>query len=868
MSATALPDNRIWLDPHTPGPQTRLFRRSFQLNQPPQSALLRLFAENVYHLWINGQYVARGPAQHHPFRKPYDLHEIAPLLQAGDNVIAVLVHAPGIALHNAVPAGEPGLTARLLIEQSKAFHLTPILAEGAPPPPVRRGRDGERVLHNPPTAPSPALPREYAGEGANARGQLLTIDTDADWKATADTGWSADVPRRSWAIGHIEKFDANSAPLGWQQTHFDDSAWPNAQVVQPASNLPDALFVPRPVPNLRYTFLPPALVMATYTITATPDPITATDNTAAFGKALLDADWQPADDNLRISAIDPATGAFTITGLTPDLGAVICFDLDQQYTGQIVFEADCPTQGVIDIAWAEAFENGKPWLIRKGCSYADRYFARPGPNPWQPVGYSSMRYTALILRGFEGSITFTRYGLMVSEPHVATVGHFSCDDAQLTNIWNLCARTQLVGTQEAMFDCPTREQAAYVGDGQFTGRWFTMLTGDARHWKNLVNEQFRRQAPNGLIRPSIFTGANDTLVDYTLLAVIGTRDYWRFTRDTPTVEANLPACRKALTWFERRLSTEGLCVTNDDKTRNSRSWEQTYDPSLPVFEEGVDTTHLFIDHPGMGWHNLSDAGIDRRGTNAAINALLVRARRALADLEAITGQDDRAADLRANADQLCKLIFERFWNESPGALVDGIFEGKQLSQLSEQTNTWAIAADCLDEEHALDAVSNLLTRDRPDIARNGPYFWAYLLPELARLDLHRLALDKIRVLWGNMLDNGATTLWETFAGDDLDSWCHAWSAAPLEFLPIHIAGLPGMDSDPEHPTLHPQYDFFETCSATLMTPVGKCSIEWRTEENRVVMKGSLPASVHAQIVDPEGQPLEQVTGDWEIIIPI
>ena len=57
-------------------------------------------------------------------------------------------------------------------------------------------------------------------------------------------------------------------------------------------------------------------------------------------------------------------------------------------------------------------------------------------------------------------------------------------------------------------------------------------------------------------------------------------------------------------------------------------------------------------------------------------------------------------------------------------------------------NTWCIAARCCDDDTARAILNDLLTSDSPYVSRNGPYFWAYLYPELARLGLHQLAISK------------------------------------------------------------------------------------------------------------------------------
>ena len=83
------------------------FRKHFQLADTAKQVTLQIFADARYMLWVNGQYVQRGPARFEPQAPEYDSMDITPNLHTGDNVIVVLVtsrisngktrmHAPGI----------------------------------------------------------------------------------------------------------------------------------------------------------------------------------------------------------------------------------------------------------------------------------------------------------------------------------------------------------------------------------------------------------------------------------------------------------------------------------------------------------------------------------------------------------------------------------------------------------------------------------------------------------------------------------------------------------------------------------------------------------------------------------------------------
>src|SRR5512136_2869564 len=68
-----------------------LFRKTFHLDCVPERAPARVTADSRYTLFVNGRHVFRGPIRSQPRRLHYDLFDLAPYLQPGENVLAVYV---------------------------------------------------------------------------------------------------------------------------------------------------------------------------------------------------------------------------------------------------------------------------------------------------------------------------------------------------------------------------------------------------------------------------------------------------------------------------------------------------------------------------------------------------------------------------------------------------------------------------------------------------------------------------------------------------------------------------------------------------------------------------------------------------------
>lgn len=108
-------NNMIWSATDQPKKQAYVvFRKTIFLDEPLSKTELEIFADSRYILWINGQYVLRGPCRFNPKRPEYDVVAIDSYLRKGENCIVVLVHHYGDVTNGRIMRHIPGLGVRLL----------------------------------------------------------------------------------------------------------------------------------------------------------------------------------------------------------------------------------------------------------------------------------------------------------------------------------------------------------------------------------------------------------------------------------------------------------------------------------------------------------------------------------------------------------------------------------------------------------------------------------------------------------------------------------------------------------------------------------------------------------------------------------
>ncbi|MGE5557624.1 MAG: family 78 glycoside hydrolase catalytic domain [Bacillota bacterium] len=170
----------IWYDSTGKGRNLfGLFRKTLDLKGNPQSALLCIFADTSYQLFINGKFIEFGPVRFDPRFPLYDTHDIARHLAPGRNVLAVQVNYFGHKTYKSMPA-QAGLTAW--------------------------------------------------GEVKTDAGEVFSLNTGGPlWRGKASEAHGRYASKISFALNAADLFDQAGEEEGWKEAGFDDSGWPPAE---------------------------------------------------------------------------------------------------------------------------------------------------------------------------------------------------------------------------------------------------------------------------------------------------------------------------------------------------------------------------------------------------------------------------------------------------------------------------------------------------------------------------------------------------------------------------------------------------------------------------------------------------------------
>ncbi|MFM7195203.1 MAG: alpha-rhamnosidase, partial [Bacteroidota bacterium] len=166
-----------------------VFRKTFSLDRKPETFPVQISADNRYKLYVNGVLASLGPARGDLYYWNYESVDIAPFLNAGNNVLAALVWNEGQWRPEAQMTFQTGF-----------------------------------ILNG-------------------ASGISSGISTDERWKWYRQTSYQP-IPvhvNAYYVAGPGERIDMNQHLLGWETLQFDDSNW--KQAVSLGNGVPKGVFI-------------------------------------------------------------------------------------------------------------------------------------------------------------------------------------------------------------------------------------------------------------------------------------------------------------------------------------------------------------------------------------------------------------------------------------------------------------------------------------------------------------------------------------------------------------------------------------------------------------------------------------------------
>ena len=392
---------------------------------------------------------------------------------------------------------------------------------------------------------------------------------------------------------------------------------------------------------------------------------------------------------------------------------------------------------------------------------------------------------------------------------VADSSSFVCSNARLNEIREMCRRTFRANMQGVQSDCPGRERFGYGGDLAVTAESIILNYDMHGFYRKVLRDRCDSADKNGGVPTSVSPCAfpKSTIksvsmgwcVDIPVVVDLLVRYYG----DTDVVGEVYPTLRRFL----------DLC-------------EKSFSPG--------DTPKCIGDHEAIDKADQQTTAMCHYHQFLKLTAKFARR----------LGEASDAERYEATAKALERIFAERSRYVPAKGFVGNGRQGEEA---------FAIYHGMLPPAD-LDAAYKLLRYDvvaHDNALSTGIFGTQYLLDVLTERGDAELAgkvvLHKGFPGWLNMLDHGATTLWESWIGsEDIYSHCHPMFGSVAGWMMKGIVGIKvcedavGCDKVRIEPHVVPGVT---SASGWLDTPKGRISVSWRLENGRMVVEKDIPKGI-------------------------
>jgi len=908
------PAEFVWKDAEGSGrQQTVLFRRNIEIGDEGKGpAILHLFADSRYHLYVNGTHVNFGPSRFYVAHPEYDSYDLSPYLRSGQNVIAVEVLTNGTVTYQ-VPLSRGGFIAW--------------------------------------------------GEITTASGSY-SLSTPGEWNMWVSDAYDHQALRFSFACGPMEVFDGRKQQALWNKPGYDDSHW-----IKPVLMAEQAYWgelSPRTIPPLTQDEILPEQLLGIYRerrdealysfFIKTPDRENSDYNsgkqmyasTYIYSPVQQDVEcglwwgsyYLNGQGPVKISGKEPGNpvrenrilelkkgwnflfvsyvaiwGAWDYYMALPGTAGLILSPHKKEGDPSFMFTSG-PHPKNIGLFDPEKNNPGDDYTLlkNKDFQWKEQISLDPGPNPardlvwrkpdldhnlkkndFQVTGFSTNEPIIMVFDMGRKSLGRLFCELDATEGAVVDVGW--TEDLNAMDMPFLYKRLQVNSAARFIASEGLRRYETFKPYGVR----YLLLRIDPRNGPGTLKKLGMVEQVYPYEKLGSFSCSNPMMdriweLGWRTLRVCSEDSY----TDTPFRERGLYA-GDALPEYGISLATSG------DSRLMKRSlllFQDMYRDNLNKgSEEGLNDFVLktlleldwyyritgdmdFLKSVYPNYRNLlghlldkkNDLGyypsdrvfiewtkIDKRADLTAYQALVARSFMIMSFLAGEQGYQEEAAQYRHESELLMKILNDLFWDPHLQVFRDGFKEGEAIDHHYPISSVYPMLFDLCNEVQK-EAILKYLAAELKDIGeetRNRkitPYGSFYLFAALYKEGQAKLAEEFMIQYWSRMIHQGDDTSWENFdiggesqGGQGTAS--HAWSGHPTFFLSSEILGVNlgfshGFNRDLIE--IQPQSESLSWARGTVPHPAGLVSVDWRIEGEGLIMNIVIPEGAEYE-VQPRGR---------------
>lgn len=475
------------------------------------------------------------------------------------------------------------------------------------------------------------------------------------------------------------------------------------------------------------------------------------------------------------------------------------------------------------------------------------YTAREGRQTYFPIDTKGITEFEIAVR--HGRAVIDGVKLVERLYPFSRLGKFRCDDAFLNRLWEMCARSCEVLSEDAYVDCADRErvewmdvtpplfettQAAMAGPPGPGGK---PVFSDPRLLGALLRRTALTLQPGGWVKAHTCSDRYDLhakMEDRCCAWVEGLRLYHEATGDAALLKEVWPAVVAQMDFFLNLRGGRGLV--------SCRDW--------------------------VAWDNPLGYAT---GQTATANAFVQRALVDSAFLASAIGENADAARFAGEAGVLADTFNRVFWDEKSGSYFSGVGNLEILpgDRMFRQSIDLTKRGDCYEPTlhsnlFALDRglvpperrerVINAILRVLPEKISGSIMVYYYLIKQLYALDrqdLDERVLAMFRQGWQTMVAHPWQCSWEFLEVEDGHSKAHNYGMFPGCFLSSHVLGVRRVGPVSDRQILiEPHLGGLREAGGVVVTEFGPVPVSWRVADGELHFQGTIPPGTNARLSLP------------------
>ena len=488
--------------------------------------------------------------------------------------------------------------------------------------------------------------------------------------------------------------------------------------------------------------------------------------------------------------------------------------------------------------------------------YNVTYIAKAGPQTYFPLDTKGTTEVEILVK--KGKATITDMKLIERLYPFNRIGKFHSNDSFLNQLWEMCARSCEVLSEDSYVDCADRERVEWMDD---TPPGFditqTAMAGpagpdgktvfsDPRLLESLVRRTGLTLQPEGWVKAHTCSDRYDLhakMEDRTCAWIEGLRLYYDATGDTRAIKEIWPSVVAQMDFFLQRRGDHGLI--------SCRDW--------------------------VVWSNpLSYA----TGETTTMNAFVQKALADSAILGAAIGEKADAARFAKEAEDLAKLINRILWDEKTGSYFSAVGTPEILpadqmfnkaitltkqNDLYEPTlhaNIFALDRGIVPPERRAQVLAAML-KLTPEKISGSLMVYYYVMKQMYamdRPDLDARVLDMFRHGWKAMVASPWQCSWEDLEVIKGESKAHIYGMFPGYFLSAHVLGIRrDTPASNRQLVIEPHLGDLLEADGVVVTEFGPVPVSWKKTDGTLHFKVTIPANTEARLALPAKPSQEEIT---------